>query len=75
MTKKLHDDLITADAEWWRNILPPGWTMVGFTFRDTAFVRKTDQTGSHGHSATITGPFMCAMRGLDWEKEQGIRGY
>ena len=75
MTKKLRDDLITADAEWWRNILPPGWTMIGFTFRDSASVCNLQAAGSGSMSVRITGPFMCAMRGLDWEKEQGNRGY
>jgi len=66
---------VVSDSAWWSSVLPTGWSLVGFTYRDSASIRKDGAHSGGCWQVQVTGEFMCAMRGLDWEKAKGSRGY
>ena len=47
---------LTAEEnlKWWESMLPPGWRIIGWTFRDTALIEPPDGVGS----VTLSGDFM-----------------
>lgn len=49
---------VEADVLWWRSLLPEGWGMVGFNYRDTAKV-----VSPTGRQTIIDGEFAAALIG------------
>lgn len=45
------------DLKWWESVLPPGWRIIGWTFRDTALIEPMDGKGS----VNLNGQFMADL--------------
>ena len=64
------------DAAWWNAMLPEGWTVYGFNFRDSASAFTPSYEFSNSRrTVNLDGQLMCHMRGLDWEKERRPHDY
>lgn len=54
-----------SDREWWQSMLPPGWTLYGWSYRRSASAITPD----FKRSMQLDPKFLCDMHGKDFETE------